>query len=337
MGNQVSQMFPPTPAFTEANLPSGSLKDKVFIVTGASAGVGKELARLLYSLDGTVYLAARSKDRATAAVSWIRESHPSSRGRLEFLYLELADLETIAPAASAFLAKESRLDVLFNNAGVMVPPQGSTTKQGYELQLGTNCLGHYAFTKLLTPLLVRTARASAKGSVRVVWVSSSAVINAPTGGVDMANLAYAQDKFAFQKYAVSKAGNVLHALQFRNLYEKEGVVSVSLNPGNLSSDLTRHAGWLGAVIVMFLTYPPVNGAYTEFFAGLAEQTGELKQNEWGKDTIDALLGLSHANECAVIPFGRVSPLRADLADAGHVGGTAEKFWEWSDEQVKSYL
>ncbi|KAJ4987749.1 short-chain dehydrogenase [Stagonosporopsis vannaccii] len=319
MGNQLSQMFPPKPVFTEANLPAGSLKGKVFIVTGASAGVGKELARLLYSLDGTVYLAARSAERVNAAMSWMRESHPSSQGRLSFLYLELADLETIAPAAAEFLSKETRLDVLFNNAGVMVPPQGSTTKQGYELQLGTNCLGHYALTKVLSPLLVQTARASAPGSVRVVWVSSSAVLNAPAGGVDMANLSYTSDKYAFQKYAVSKAGNVLHALQFRRLYEDEGVVSVSLNPGNLTSDLTRHAGWLGIVVKALLTYPAVNGAYTEFFAGFAPEVKALKPNEW------------------VIPFGRVSSLRSDLAEAGREGGTAEKFWAWSDEQVKGYL
>ncbi|KAH6643998.1 hypothetical protein C7974DRAFT_300492 [Boeremia exigua] len=319
MGNQLSQMFPPKPAFTEANFPSGSLKDKVFIVTGASAGVGKELARLLYSLHGTVYLAARSKERTDAVISWIRETHPDSQGRLEFLYVELADLESIKPAAEQFLSKEKRLDVLFNNAGVMVPPQGSTTKQGYEVQLGTNCLGHYAFTKLLTPLLIQTAKSSEAGSVRVIWVSSSAVMNAPKGGVDMANLTYAQDKFAFQKYAISKAGNVLHALQFRNLYEKDGITSVSLNPGNLSSDLTRHAGLLGVLIVKLLTYPAVNGAYTEFFAGLSPEVKDLKQNEW------------------VIPFGRISPLRTDLAEAGHNGGRAEEFWAWSDDQVKSYL
>lgn len=284
MGNQISQAFPPTATFTETTLPSGSLKDKVFIVTGASAGVGKELARLLYSLHGTVYLAARSKERANAAISWIRESHPDSKGRLEFIYLELADLESIKPAAEEFLSKEKRLDVLFNNAGVMVPPQGSKTKQGYELQLGTNCLGHYAFTKLLTPLLVQTAKSSEAGSVRVVWVSSSAVMGAPTGGVDLDNLDYHNDKFAFQKYSVSKAGNVLHALQFRNLHEKDGIVSVSLNPGNLNSELSRYSGWLGQLVVLLITYPAVNGAYTEFFAGLSPDVKGLKQNEWGKSS-----------------------------------------------------
>lgn len=288
MGNQISQMFPPAAAFTESALSSGSLKDKVFVVTGASAGVGKELSRLLYSLHGTVYLAARSKERANAAIDWIRETHPDSKGRLEFLYLELADLESIKPAAEEFLGKEKRLDVLFNNAGVMVPPQGSKTKQGWELQLGTNCLGHYAFTKLLTPLLIQTAKSSEPGSVRVVWVSSSAVLGAPTGGVDLDNLDYHDDKFAAQKYSVSKAGNVLHALAMRNLHEKDGIVSVSLNPGNLTSDLSRHIGWIGIMFVRLLTYPPVNGAYTEFFAGLSPDVKALKRNEWGKSMRQAV-------------------------------------------------
>lgn len=243
MGNQISQMFPPTAAFTESSLPSGSLKDKVFIVTGASAGVGKELTRLLYSLNGTVYLAARSKERANAAISWIKETHPTSQGRLEILHLELADLDSIKPAAEDFLAREKRLDVLFNNAGVMIPPQGSQTKQGYELQLGTNCLGHYAFTKLLTPLLLQTAQTSEKGAVRVVWVSSSAAhLGAPSGGVDMQNLDYRSEKFAFHKYAVSKGGNVLHALEMQRLYGKDGVFSV-VSPSYLPALHTGH--WCG--------------------------------------------------------------------------------------------
>jgi retinol dehydrogenase-12 len=161
-------MFPPSPAFTESNLPD--LQGKVYIVTGASAGVGKELARLLYSRNGTVYVAARSSEKAQAAITWIREAHPGSQGVLHFLKLDLNDLEGIKPSAEEFLSKEKRLDVLFNNAGVMIPPQGSKTKQGYELQLGTNCIAPFLFTKLLTPLLISTAKSSPRGSVRVIWV-----------------------------------------------------------------------------------------------------------------------------------------------------------------------
>ncbi|KAF1357928.1 hypothetical protein EJ07DRAFT_180555 [Lizonia empirigonia] len=139
---------------------------------------------------------------------------------------------------------------------------------------------------------------------------------APKGGVDLDNLDYHRGKLAFQKYAVSKGGNVLHALEMRRLHEKDGI---SLNPGNLNSELKRHSGWLGELLVSFITYPPVNGAYTELFAGLAPEVATIKQNEW------------------VIPFGRISPLRRDLAEAGLEGGKAGKFWAWSEEQVKAYL
>jgi retinol dehydrogenase-12 len=225
MGNTYSQMFPPAAVFTEAS--TGDLTGKVYIVTGASAGVGRELARLLYSRNGTVYIAARSSERAAAAISWIQAEQPKSQGALHFLELELGDLTTIKASAEAFLARESRLDVLFNNAGVMVPPQGSTTAQGYEMQLGTNCVGPFLFTKLLTPLLVETARTSDTAAVRVIWVSSSAAtMGAPTGGVDMNNLDYKVDKGKGTKYSVSKGGNVLHALEFQRRYKDSGVVSV---------------------------------------------------------------------------------------------------------------
>jgi retinol dehydrogenase-12 len=84
------------------------------------------------------------------------------------------------------LSKEKKLDVLWNNAGVMIPPQGSKTAQGYELQLGTNNIAPFLFTKLLTPILQSTAKTAPPRTVRVVWLSSSVAESAsPTGGVDM--------------------------------------------------------------------------------------------------------------------------------------------------------
>jgi retinol dehydrogenase-12 len=225
MGNQLSQMFPPKPTFTESSLPS--LSGKVYIVTGANAGVGRELARLLYSRNATVYLACRTASKAQDAISWIQSSHAESTGALHFLRLDLNDLEGIKDSANDFLSKEKRLDVLFNNAGVMIPPKGSVTKQGHDLQLGVNCLGHFLFTKLLTPILLETAKTSEKGSVRVVWVSSSAAhLGSPKGGVDIANLDYKVDKRVDERYAVSKGGNVLHAIEYARRYEDQGIVSV---------------------------------------------------------------------------------------------------------------
>ena len=117
--------------------------------------------------------------------------------------------------------------MLWNNAGVMIPPQGSKTKQGYELQIGTNNLAPFLFTKLLTPILASTAKTSPPGAVRVVWVSSSIAEGySPPDGVDMDNLDYKIDKNAWHKYSVSKAGNVLHSKEYAKRHAGDGIISV---------------------------------------------------------------------------------------------------------------
>jgi retinol dehydrogenase-12 len=189
--------------------------------------VGKELVQILYSRNAKVYVAGRSSENASKAIASIQAAVPKSKGILEFLHLDLDDLTTIKKSADEFLSKETKLDVLWNNAGVMVPPQGSKTKQGYELQLGTNNVAPFLFTKLLIPILQSTAKTAAPGSVRVVWVSSSAAESfAPKGIIDFNNLDYKVDKAAFTKYGISKGGNILHATQFAKRYGGDGIISV---------------------------------------------------------------------------------------------------------------
>lgn len=195
-------------------------------MTGASSGVGQELAQILYSKNAKVYLAARSSEKASKAISAINSAVPQSNGALVFLHLDLDDLTTIKSSANEFLSKEERLDVLFNNAGVMRPPLGSKTKQGYELQIGTNNIATFLFTKFVTPLLIKTAKMSTTGSVRVVWVSSSAAeILAPKGGVDM-SLLDGSGKSSSQYYGLSKAGNIFHNKEFATAFGQEGILSV---------------------------------------------------------------------------------------------------------------
>ncbi|KAH8807806.1 hypothetical protein F5884DRAFT_704123 [Xylogone sp. PMI_703] len=313
--------FPPKPHFTENSI--NSQAGKVFIVTGASSGVGKQLAQILYSHDAKVYVAARSREKADSAIADIKTAFPGSGGGLVFLHLDLNDLTTIKKSAEEFLSKETRLDVLWNNAGVMIPPQGSKTKQGYELQLGTNCLAPFLFTKLLTPLLVHTAKTAAPGSVRVVWVSSSAIRRAPPRGIDLNNMDYHTDAGAWTKYGISKAGNYYHATQFAKLHKNDGIISVSLNPGNLKTDLQRHVPRWQMPIINMLVYPPIYGAYTELFAGLSPDVTLDKSGAW------------------LQPWGRFDAQRSDLETGSRSkaeGGTgmAESFWEWSEEQVKQY-
>lgn len=261
----------------------------MYIVTGSNTGVGKELAQILYSKNAKVYIAARSEDKANAAIASIKAAAPDSTGSLTFLHLDLADLSTIKASASAFLSQEQKLHVLFNNAGVMAPPQGSKTAQGYELQLGTNNLGTFLFTKLLTPALLATAAAGEPpDSVRIVWVSSSAAESFgewDQGNLRLDNLDYHVDKSPWYKYGISKVGNYYHAAEFMRRHADDAVVSVALNPGNLTTDLTRNLWWVQKVILkVFLTYPPVFGAYTELFAGLSpEVTAEkLKKHDWSE-------------------------------------------------------
>ncbi|CAE7015500.1 hypothetical protein PTNB73_01279 [Pyrenophora teres f. teres] len=321
MGNQWSQMFPPASNFTETNLPD--LSGKVYIVTGSSAGVGKEVARLLYSHNCTVYLATRSAEKTEDVKTWITQQHPDSKGHLHYLHLDLTDLEGIKASAEAFLAKEDRLDVLINNAGAWVQGKVTTkTKHGHEIHLGTNCVGPFLFTKLLTPRLVETAKKEGqeKGSVRVVWLSSiAAQLKAPKYGVGMDNLDYSkrfQDDH-FVKYAVSKAGNILQAVEFQRRYGAEGVLSVALNPGNLKTDIFIALPKWKRLILQLVMHPVVLGAYTELYGALSPDVVGIQSNEW------------------VIPWGRMTQLREDYYSEEGMAN-AKAFWEWCEKEVEPF-
>ncbi|KAI8631156.1 hypothetical protein F5Y19DRAFT_473555 [Xylariaceae sp. FL1651] len=323
--DQISQIYPPKPGFTEKDLPQ--LHGKVYLITGANTGLGKELARMLYSKNAKVYIAARSEAKGLQAIEAIKEAEPNSSGELAFIRLDLADLRTVKASAQEFLKRETKLHVLFNNAGVMKPATGAKSAQGYELQLGVNNVGTFMFTKLLTPVLAATAKTEAAGTVRVVWVSSSAgeAPLAPKGGVPMDNLDYHNDMGWFPKYCISKAGNFLQGAEYARRYKADGILSISLNPGNLDSELWRNQPYVVAKFLKwFVLYAPINGAYTELFAGLSPEVTMEKSGGW------------------VVPFGRFMRPRKDLGEATKTeaeggSGIARKFWEWNEEQVRSYL
>ncbi|KAF5003321.1 hypothetical protein FDECE_10120 [Fusarium decemcellulare] len=313
----LSQIWPPAPRFTEKNVPDQS--GKVFIVTGASAGVGKELAQILFSLNAKVYLASRTESKVNEAIEYIRSTAPNFTGSLHFLPINLEDLNSVKQAAATFLEKESRLDGLWNNAGVMLPPEGSKTKQGYELQLGVNCLASFLFTQILTPLMAQTARSEPPGAVRVLWVGSSAVeLFSPPGGVDLTNLDYKRDVTSSDKYAVSKGGMVLLSQEYARLHKEDGIISVAMNPGNLKTELRRHLPGYLAMIFGWLSWDPRYGAYTELFAGFSPD-----------------ITLENSG-CWVIPWGRISPVRQDIQDAAS-NGIGERFWAWCEGETREYL
>ena len=330
MGVTYSQFFPPHPTLTEANLPSQ--KGKVFIVTGGTSGVGFELCAILYQAGGKVYLAGRYESNAQSAISKIKALFPTSPGELVFLSMHLDDLTTIKPAVEAFTATESNLDVLFNNAGVSLPPLGSVSAQGHKLQMATNCLGHYLLTQLLLTTLLHTAESAPPAAVRVIWTSSIVVdLSAPEGGINISDVtnppADEQKNYLIDQekiYLNSKTGNWFLASALAAQVGSKGILSVTQNPGNLKTALLRHAPWILRFVTAPLLYAAKMGAYTELWAGLSE---DLRIEDGGK---------------YVLPWGRLHPSpRPDLLAAmksREDGGTgvAASFIEYCEEQTAEF-
>lgn len=181
----------------------------------------------MYQKSATVYIAGRSKENGEKAIESIKAEFPGSTGKMHFLQLDLGDLQGIKASATEFLQKERRLDVLWLNAGIMTPPAGTITTQGYEVQLGTNVLGHFLFTKNLTPILTETAKIAPTGSVRAVFVSSSAHHFAPAnGGIKWDDINFKNGGSAWEIYGQSKAGGILLGYEFAKRFADTGVIAV---------------------------------------------------------------------------------------------------------------
>lgn len=311
---------------------------QVIIVTGSNTGLGKEIARMMYSKNAKVYMMARSEDKTQEAIKDIQASLPDSTGELYFIRLDLSDLTSIQNSVDEFRAREHELHLLFNNAGVGYPEKGSKTKQGYELQLGVNCLGPFGFTNFLAPTLVSTAKTSPPASVRVIWVSSSAS-EAFSPKAMMETLPKIDQLGEMDKYSVSKLGNYLHATEFAARYKSQGVVSIPLNPGALDSDFWRSQGGITtAILRKTVLHPPVYGAYTNIFAAFSPEITIEKTGSYSKYQISAHSEIKLTNsEKIVAPWGRFWQISKDMQDAAKTeteGGTgiAQKFWEWSQAQ-----
>lgn len=288
MGPSLSNLWtsfrPPKPQFTEENVPD--LQGKVYIVSGANTGIGKEVARMLYANNAKVYVAARSEEKANKAIAEIKRTTAAPKGSLVFLHLDLSDLNQVKEAAQEFLAKESKLHVLFNNAGLTPAPvePPPKTAQGYEIALGVNCIGTFLFTRLLTPILVSTAKSEPADTVRVVWLSSFALelFAHKDVGVSLDNLDYQIQKPAIERYGISKSGVWALGVEFARRHRANGIVSVPINPGNISSEFARDQGAILKTVARFVGYPPALGAYTELFAGLSPQVTMEKSGAWGE-------------------------------------------------------
>ncbi|KAG2131788.1 hypothetical protein DEU56DRAFT_739839 [Suillus clintonianus] len=305
MGNYLSllgQSFPSKSAFLVDDIPD--LTGKVIIVTGANTGIGKETAKTLLAHGAKVYVAARSQEKAEVAIKDLKDS---TGGEALFLKLDLGDLKSVKAAAEEYISKETKLDVLFNSAGVMFPPTDWLTADGYDLQFGTNVLGHFYFTKLLLPTLIATAKSAPDGKARVITTSSSAHMLCGLNFSAFKDSPARKKMSASALYGQSKTAT----FELARRYGSEGIVSIPLNPGNIKTDLARHMPSFQRSILNLFLYDVEHGALTQLYAGTAPEA----------------VGL---NGKYLVPWARVGPTRNDARDPK----TGVALWEWLEEQVK---
>lgn len=246
--------------WTSSNIPPQN--GRTAVVTG-TGGLGYEDALALARAGGDVILAGRDARKGADAVDRIRGKVTAARIRFE--RLDLADLSSVAAFGERLAKHEDSLDLLINNAGVMVPPQRQVTADGFELQFGTNYLGHFALTAHLLPLL-RKGR-----DARVISLSSMA---APRGAIKFADLNAAQSYEAMPAYSQSKLACLMFAfeLQRRSDAGGWGIASIAAHPGISRTDLLHDgperwsAHGLARTLLPFLFQPAAQGALPTLFA-----------------------------------------------------------------------
>lgn len=228
--NKQKEQTPSSKIWTTADIPD--LTGKIIIVTGANSGIGFEAAKEFARKGAQTILACRSMDKAEAALAEIQTEIPNAS--VDMMQLDLASQASIHKFAEAFKAKYDKLDVLVNNAGIMMVPYG-TTEDGFEKQFGTNHLGHFALTGLLFDLLLNT-----KGS-RVVNISSS---GHRMGQMDFDNLMYegGEGYSGGRAYGRSKLANLLFTYELQRRFAAMGAdaIAVAAHPGGSNTNLANH-------------------------------------------------------------------------------------------------
>ena len=247
--------------WTTSNIPDQT--GRVAVVTGANTGIGYETALALAKKGAHVILACRSQAKGEEAIEKIKALQPS--GSVELMLLDLSSLDLVRAFAETFGAAHGRLDLLINNAGVMMPPFG-TTAEGFELQIGVNYIGHFALTGLLFDKLVTTPNS------RVVTLSSLVHRN---GKIDFGTftaeglqngakykpmVAYKQSKLADLMFAIE--------LQFRLAATGSETISTAAHPGLTATELQRHNRLFDRIVGLYSNDPP-QGALPTLYAAVS--------------------------------------------------------------------
>jgi len=221
------------------NIPSQ--KGKLFVITGANSGLGLGTTKELARKGAKVVMAVRNLDKGKTACNNILKELPDAD--LELMQMDLSDLNSIINFSTEFKNKYSKLDVLINNAGVMMPVKRYETKQGFEGQFGTNHLGHFVLTKELFEVIENTA------NPRIVTLSSLFAKD-KRADIYYDDLQFEKSYDKMATYAQSKLANMMFGIELdKKLKEKNSkVLSVLAHPGYTATNLQQHMGLLGKVM-----------------------------------------------------------------------------------------
>ena len=296
------------------------LDGKVILVTGGNIGLGKQCV-LEYARHNPalIWLAARNLDKAKAAADEIQAQLPkATTGKpspIKLLQMDLASLESVRAAARTVLAESGRLDILMLNAGVMAAPPG-LTKDGYELQWGTNYLGHALLAKLLRPLLESTAAAPG-ADVRVVMVSTHGHMYAPKPeGIRFNTVRTTADELGpYGRYGQSKLAMILWVRQMAKLYPQFTLASV--HPGIVRTNLMNNA--TGSSFVIRVLGKGANHVVTPVDQGVRNQL-------WASVGKDVKSGEYYE------PVG----IGGTATELGKDDGLAARLWEWTEKELGGY-
>ena len=291
------------------NIPD--LTGKTVIVTGGNSGLGFETVKAFVLKGAEVIMACRSKDKGEKAKAEILQLIP--KGKIEVMALDLMDLSTIREFAEQFKTKFSKLDILMNNAGIMTTPYG-LTKDGFESQIGTNHLGHFALTGLLLDVIAKTSNA------RVVTTSSMAH---KQGKMNFDDLLYENGKgyTPLSAYGRSKLSNLLFAYELQRFFEtnKIDAISVAAHPGVAETNLGRHLEdkfWYKVLLPVFrfMIQNQTDGALPQIRAAV---DSEVKGGEYyGPDGFNEMKG---------------NPVLVNSNKASHNVEDAKKLWVISEK------
>ncbi|PVH69520.1 retinol dehydrogenase [Cadophora sp. DSE1049] len=296
------------------------LSGKIILVTGGNIGLGKEtVLQLSKHKPAHIFLAARSESKALAAIEDIRRAVPDA-APITYLNLDLGSFDSIKRAASDFHAKSQQLHILINNAAISATPAG-TTKEGYEIQFGTNHVGHALLTKLLLPTLKKTAAAATTPpqDVRIVTVAAAAE--------KFVTESYDYDKLktdmastpTFTRYSISKLANVHYTRALSRRHPE--IKSVSLHPGivntNLASGLTASRPILKLILKLIL---PFLGLF------LTNVSTGAKTQLWAAVSPDVKSGEFY------FPVG----VTGKGSERSYDQGLEEQLWEWTEKELEEH-